>query len=905
MATENKARILRDAEKFVLQGKIPQAIAEYQRILKFEPDDVLTLNTVGDLYLRLGNVPEATRLFILVAESYTRNNFLLKAIAVYKKILKVDPRNIDVELTLAELYAKQGLTADARNQFIRVADLHEREGRRREMIEILERVVVLEPHNSQIQCRLAEIYLADGLRDKAHQSLLAAARAQTKVGDLKAAARSFERALELNPDDFGALKGFVEASMEIGDVSRVQAELRRALLSAPGDAELLEMLGKAQIVGRDADSAAVTFRTLLEVDESRYRNVLDVAGLYLELERYDDAAASLEPVLPILIGRRETGRAIDVCNRILQHNADHEPTLRKLEEIFSAINDLNRYAEVLERLLTTYMNRGDLPAALACLDKLIPIRPENESHLKLHRKIFSEVCPDATYRSPLDTPASRFPARAAEVSIGTGFADAAAKESEEEASLVEIDLLITYGMVDKARALLDHLIARDPEDKEARARLVSLCRDIGDSRRAAEESLLLAACYLKAGNLEQADRCVGDARRLAPNLVGVGFDLAAFGRKHGLEVTEPGAITTADARSTVAAAPLEVDLSGDLTDIFFGAESDPAQVEETAARDGELEAEGEESVEEIPVRKPAEPVSDQLQEVDFYIRLGFLDEARAKLDEIAKTHPDHPEVPLRYQQLRQQVPAAEAAPLVIAAPSGPPGQAEETLEFGDVQRLFQDLEPEAAGFSLVSESQSAPTQVAPTAAEETPIPGGNPAENRTPPVEPSEPTRIHPAAPAEPVNAMFADLIEEVNALNQQKPWKEDFEVHFNLGIAYREMGLTDDAIREFEDAARLIEVQSAPREMIQCCGMLSTCFRAKNMLSSVIRWCQMGLNVHGIGKAESMALRYDMALAYLSTGENERAFEALGAIFAVDPTYRDVAQRIDNLRHGTPGIVS
>ena len=128
---DDKTKTLRGAERFVLQGRIPQAIAEYLKIVRSDPSDILTLNTIGDLYLRQGRVEEANKVFAQVAESYVRNNFLLKAIAVYKKILNVDPQNLEINTTLASLLAKQGLNVDARNQYMCVADLLAQSGRKR------------------------------------------------------------------------------------------------------------------------------------------------------------------------------------------------------------------------------------------------------------------------------------------------------------------------------------------------------------------------------------------------------------------------------------------------------------------------------------------------------------------------------------------------------------------------------------------------------------------------------------------------------------------------------------------------------------------------------------------------------------------------------------------------------
>jgi pilus assembly protein FimV len=141
--------------------------------------------------------------------------------------------------------------------------------------------------------------------------------------------------------------------------------------------------------------------------------------------------------------------------------------------------------------------------------------------------------------------------------------------------------------------------------------------------------------------------------------------------------------------------------------------------------------------------------------------------------------------------------------------------------------------------------------------------------------------------------------MDEVNSVTDQEIAREEFETHFNLATAYREMDLTEEAIKEFQQAIKALGGHF-PKEIIRCCGMLSTCFLDKGMPRSAIRWCQTGLNIPEISSHEAMALRYDMAVAYAATGDSERALECYGAIFGVDPSYRDVAQKIDNLRGGS-----
>jgi tetratricopeptide (TPR) repeat protein len=141
------------------------------------------------------------------------------------------------------------------------------------------------------------------------------------------------------------------------------------------------------------------------------------------------------------------------------------------------------------------------------------------------------------------------------------------------------------------------------------------------------------------------------------------------------------------------------------------------------------------------------------------------------------------------------------------------------------------------------------------------------------------------------------ELLDEVNAISDEEIAKEDFETHFNLGIAYREMDLLDDAIKEFQIAFKTLDPTRSPKEVVRCCGMLSTCFLEKGMPQSTIRWCQTGLSMPEISQHESIALRYDMGVAFSELAEYRHALECFSKIFGMDPGFRDVAQKIDSLR--------
>src|SRR5437667_11920466 len=104
----NKQKVLSAAEKFVQQGKLPNAIAEYEKVLKADPQDLTVSNTVGDLYARLGQHDKAITCFKCVADPYASQGFTVKAIAMYKELTKRHSALASV-LRRAQLNTQQGL----------------------------------------------------------------------------------------------------------------------------------------------------------------------------------------------------------------------------------------------------------------------------------------------------------------------------------------------------------------------------------------------------------------------------------------------------------------------------------------------------------------------------------------------------------------------------------------------------------------------------------------------------------------------------------------------------------------------------------------------------------------------------------------------------------------------------
>lgn len=117
-----------------------------------------------------------------------------------------------------------------------------------------------------------------------------------------------------------------------------------------------------------------------------------------------------------------------------------------------------------------------------------------------------------------------------------------------------------------------------------------------------------------------------------------------------------------------------------------------------------------------------------------------------------------------------------------------------------------------------------------------------------------------------------------------------DYDTHFNLGIAYREMGLLDEAIGEFQIAAK------EPSHLVFCCSMLGLCFLDKGLPELAVRWYRRGLDAPGVSEEDTLGLLYDLGCAYIGLDDKESAYKTFVDLYGMDTNYRDVVARIEEL---------
>lgn len=126
---------------------------------------------------------------------------------------------------------------------------------------------------------------------------------------------------------------------------------------------------------------------------------------------------------------------------------------------------------------------------------------------------------------------------------------------------------------------------------------------------------------------------------------------------------------------------------------------------------------------------------------------------------------------------------------------------------------------------------------------------------------------------------------------------QDDYETHYHMAIAYQEMGLMEDAVREYQNAINLVSPGDGTRRFFQCANLLGLCFMEKQMPTLALIWFSRANETADLSEEERHGLLFEMANAYEVGGEPEKAVEYFEKIYAYDVDYREVGKRLENLR--------
>jgi len=751
----DKAKVLKAAEKFLSQGKINAAIKEYRQIVDNDADDLTTLNMLGDLYVRSSKKEEAISCFERIAEHYSAQEFNLKAIAMYKKIERLRPRDPIVALKLADLYANQGLVHDARAQYLVVADAYTKSGDNKRALDILHKIADLDPNNTEIRLKLADGYLKENMRRESAAAFVQAAHRFHQIGSHDQALDAYNKALQLVRDDREALRGMLETHIARGTAFEAAEALERVVETHEDDKELVSMLARAHLEAEDAKGAERAVSLLMAQDASNYTQFLPVTRLYLKAGEVDEVVRILSTIIERMLAGREERELLEIVNQVLERNPDHVAGLRMLVRIHWWQRDMDALRSSLERLAESAEASELVDEERYALTQLVRLAPDEQRYLdrlNLLGGLQDETAED--------------------------FSAAAPEEAHEPEG--EVPQFETFAVVD--------------EDEHAAP--------------------------------------------IAPILA------------EEFETNAAPGTTFSDPTASFA------DLNED--EAFAASATDFQEVDFNIVTTSET---GVTTAEDIPADEGRHEnmMRQELESVDFYIAQGYSDIAVDTLEMLERQFGPHPEIQARREKLAHR---AEQ-----------PVEASAVFEFGGAEDIATAT-PVAAE-TITFDSDSAYASLA-----------GDDGNN----VGAAKPVAMG-------IDAGLAELFEEFRAAEEGDEVREDFETHYNMGTAYKEMDLMDEAIQEFQTAASLVKPGDGTSRYLQCCNLLGHCFIQKGMPEAAVLWFKKGLQAPGHSEDEYQALRYELASAYEELGDLKQAREFYTEVYGVDVSYREVAEKLSQLK--------
>jgi tetratricopeptide (TPR) repeat protein len=967
----SKSKFVESAQKLLNQGKVPQAIAEYQQILKFEPRDQVTLMTIGELYIRQGETFQAIDYFERLAQIFVGDGFLTKAIAVYKRIAKLAPEEIRPLEKLADLYVQQGVMSEARPLFLQLAEIHLKNNRQPEAVGLLKKLLLAEPDNLRIQIRLADLYQAMGQSREAVDTYVSAAQRALARGDQAESDKLADKALKIDANCLPATIVKARSFSSQGHLTQA-AELLERVPDLDKGGEQTELLLDLYLKSANWDQATALALRVLGADSKNFGPAQKIVEALLESGQSDRAMAIIGQIrVPMIDGGEH-----EVIGRLQNELAGRMPgrlePLEWLVDFYGRTSDSFRLPDALAQLGDALAAANQLERAKTIFEQLVDRQPDSDSAkrkldgvLRQMGLLAAEPAPPAPKEEEdLQADILKAPAPKLRPDSETTFAPVAGDKPsavsapaepplDEETqkfiaqSLTDVDLFASYGLTQKAIGLLEAILRRAPRHTPTLEKLLDFVLGAGDDRRTAELAAQLEQIHIDRADLRGAER-FGELRRRFQRAAGLtDAELAAStapAKQQAPAATIPeiptmevAAEPVLEFETPVAAEPTptetvqastsseasgvqeEVDLSDEWASMLEDSHpADPA-VKAPPARPAPPAA---------PPEVAAEPVGAE----EFSITEEPV-EAPAVLEGQPNAFADiSRELPPVQEPENIPAHAAEShAPLVPEKPAArvppPPAAAAPPPEFEVDQDFELVLEPEPLVPAYDQKPPETPLAVpkpesdavhasqnstaAPPAAgfasdrfladlakeiDDLGLDALTPSRSEAAP--PAAPPKLEekPAGPAEhsPLKEVFDDFRAELGEMGAED---EDLETHYNLGTAFREMGLLDEAISEFQKVAKATERGKPFRYVMQCCTLLGLAFMEKGQPGIAAIWYERALLTPGIEPESILALRYDLGVAQESAGEPEAALKSFSQVYAMNIDYRDVADRIAALQ--------
>jgi tetratricopeptide (TPR) repeat protein len=207
---KDRAKIEALAERYIKKEKYEEAILEYQKLLSGDEQDVQVWNIIGDLFIKANKKDKAIKEFKKIALHFEERGIFTKSIAIYKRISRLDPEDLETQKKLADLYRDRGFVSEAKGEYAKLAQKLAESNKTKDAIGTYKILLKLDSDDVDSRLNLAELFIQEKQTDKAVEELNEAAEFKMRVNDLKEADGILKKARALNKDHPRTLENMID-----------------------------------------------------------------------------------------------------------------------------------------------------------------------------------------------------------------------------------------------------------------------------------------------------------------------------------------------------------------------------------------------------------------------------------------------------------------------------------------------------------------------------------------------------------------------------------------------------------------------------------------------------------------------------------------------------------------------
>lgn len=822
------------ARKYEQKEEWRRAIEVYlQAIREFEAGhdpvpDLAIYNRVGDLYLKANEPGAAVQAYERAADLYGEQGFYNNAIALCGKILRVNPGRIQVYLKLAYLHARKNVVIEAKKNLLEYLERMNALGQLDAAFKALREFADQFPGNKDIRLMLVELLRASSRNAEAREELEKLASDLEARGDTVGARKTLMKLQALEQEEIGAEK---EPPKRKGG-------------------ELVFLDTGVESAGKTGRAARKTVPTPLPRKSEPRRSsprgpaapsglpLIDVTDqpppeapepLEVETSSLVDTPLTLESVQPLSDEAQLEATASGDIARAL----GFEPTRVESDQVepVSPLEGLELEQPLPESVDLEAVSSGlDLERATDLGEDLTGVSSVREVLLPDPLDVSPELAADLTL--DLEGQPTQ-PSEAGQEPLGLELIEpepAATFGTAQGGGEGQVSFLQVEPLPTPSISELEDRVLDDPDDPEAHRALGEALIASGEMLRGQEELELALSGYETREDWVHASDLIEELIRLEPNGV----------RYHQKRVEV--AFRTGD--------------RGRLVDAY-------------------------------------------LELADALVRVGAVDKALAVYRRVAEHDPEN----MRALAAIDALTPVEEPPPAPPPPAPPTGQAGRSSGRRTAPAEPPARRPSEAVGEAFTESSAGPRTSEPASRQSAPAPapgpepveaGGDFVDLGALILDDNRPRdtrmRVEDEEPTGDEQRDFEDMLQQFKRGIEENIAAEDFQAHYDLGVAFKEMGLLDEAIAEFQKALR------APEVRLKTTEALGTAFFEKGQYAIAEAILRRGVESLGATDDEQIGLLYWLGRAQEAQGKVEVAVPNYERVLAVDIGFQDTSQRMSRL---------